>query len=101
MRPFSEHDPAASPLSSAALRYHVRQRAVADDVGPEATRPFGLLGAVGVPTPQRRKSRYCPHRQVAVDEQGRPLMETMSKEWASKSSSDGDEGPEEDWGWEE
>ncbi len=101
MRHLCEPDPAASPLSSAALRYLVRQPAVADQPGPEATRPFGLRGAVDVPTPKRREVRYCPQRQVAVDEQGRPLVETMGKEWASKASSDGDEGPEEDWGWRE
>jgi hypothetical protein len=38
---------------------------------------------------------------VAVDAEGCPLIETMGKEWKTKAQSDGDEGPEEDWGWEE
>jgi putative ATP-grasp target RiPP len=97
----TEPEPGASPLSSAALRYLVHQPAIADQAGPDATRPFGLRAATVVEAPVRREFRYCPDKQVAVDQQGRPLVETMGKDWKTKSSTDGDEGPEENWGWEE
>lgn len=96
-----EPEPGASPLASAALRYLVHQPANADCPGPDASRPFGLHCATPVEAPVRREFRYCPEKQVAVDEQGRPLVETMGKDWKTKSSTDGDEGPEENWGWEE
>jgi putative ATP-grasp target RiPP len=55
-----------------------------------------------VPTPVVSRPTYCPEQQLAVDVDGRPLVETKKKkEWKTKSSTDGDEGPEEDWGWEE
>jgi putative ATP-grasp target RiPP len=91
----------ADPLSSACLRYLVRQPAVAARPGPIATRPFGLRGATPVDPPIRPTIRYSHQQQVAVDQEGRPLIETMGKDWKSKASSDGDEGPEEVWGWEE
>ncbi|MEU6644495.1 putative ATP-grasp-modified RiPP [Saccharomonospora sp. NPDC046836] len=97
----AEPDPDASPLSSAALRYLVRQPATAHQPSPEATRPFGLRGAAAAATPVRREFRYCTAPQVAVDEHGRPLVETMGKDSKTKSSTDGDEGPEENWGLEE
>lgn len=46
-------------------------------------------------------SVYDHVRQMAVDGSGRPLIETMGKDWKTKASSDGDEGPEETYGWEE
>lgn len=97
----TEPEPGASPLASAALRYLVNQPVLADRPGPDSTRPFGLRGAKLVGTPVRREFRYCPEQQVAVDEHGRPLVETVGKDWKTKSSTDGDEGPEENWGWEE
>jgi putative ATP-grasp target RiPP len=40
--------------------------------------------------------RYCHRLQVAVDDTGRPLIESVEKkkpkEWESKTYSDGDEG---------
>ncbi|WP_033290914.1 putative ATP-grasp-modified RiPP [Amycolatopsis jejuensis] len=96
-----EPEPGASPLASAALRFLVRQSDQADRPGPAATRPFGLNGATPVDPPVRREFCYCPEKQVAVDEHGLPLIETMGKDWRTKSSTDGDEGPEENWGWEE
>lgn len=97
----TEPEPGASPLSSAALRYQVHQPVRAEEHGPDATRPFGLRAATTVEVPVRREFRNCPDRQVAVDDQGRPLVETMGKDWRTKASTDGDEGPEENWGWEE
>lgn len=91
----------ANPLSSASLRYLVHQAAVADQPGPAATRPFGLRAAVPVADPIRPVFRYSHQHQVAVDSDGRPLIETMGKDWKTKASTDGDEGPEEAWGWEE
>lgn len=83
------------------MRYLVSQPAVASQPGPAATRPFALRFAQTVPTPVTRQIHYCPDQQVALDKDGRPLIETMGKEWESKSCTDGDEGPEENWGWEE
>jgi len=90
-----------NPLSSAQVRYELRVAAIAEGPGPEETRPFGLRAAQTVPMPVRPPRGYCPIEQVAVDTDGRPLIETMGKEWKTKSSSDGDEGPEENYGWEE
>lgn len=97
-----------SPLSSAVLRYSLRTPATADGPGPHQTRPFGLRFAQTVPTPVSPEVRYCHQLQVAVDDDGRPLIgrmdgeEDQKKEYQSKTYSDGDEGQEEDtWGWEE
>jgi putative ATP-grasp target RiPP len=97
-----------SPLSSASLRYNLRAAVIADGPGPQETRPFGLRFARTVPLPVRPEVRYCHQLQVAVDDNGRPLIERMgweeeqNKQWQSKTYSDGDEGQEEDtWGWEE
>lgn len=94
-----------SPLSSASLRYNLRTAVTADGPGPRETRPFGLRFAQTLPIPVRPDVRYCDHRQVAVDGDGRPLIERMgweedqNKQWTSKTYSDGDEGQEEDtWG---
>jgi putative ATP-grasp target RiPP len=97
----TDPNPGDSPLSSASLRYLVRQPVISAGPGPVESRPFGLRHAHVVETPVRQDVRYCPTQQVAVDEEGRPLVETMGKKWTSKSSTDGDEGPEENWGWEE
>jgi putative ATP-grasp target RiPP len=90
-----------NPLSSASLRYLVRHPVMANEPGPTGTRPLGLRHARPVPPPTRPAYRYCWELQVAVDAQGRPLIETMSKDWKTKASSDGDEGPEEHYDWEE
>jgi len=89
------------PISSAQLRYTVRIPVASAAPGPEDTRPFGLRFARPVPSPVTRSYSYCHVQQVAVGGDGRPLIETMGKEWKTKSSTDGDEGPEENWGWEE
>ncbi|WP_370949061.1 putative ATP-grasp-modified RiPP [Amycolatopsis sp. cg5] len=90
-----------NPLSSAQLRYTVRVPATSAAPGQEETRPFGLRFTQLVPAPITKPFSYCHDQQVAVDTDGRPLIETMGKEWKTKSSTDGDEGPEENWGWEE
>lgn len=92
---------AENPLSTAQLRYERRAAATAAGPGPAQTRPFGLRAAVAVPTPVRPDVGFCDVTQVAVDPAGRPLIETMGKQWKTKANSDGDEGPEEDYGWEE
>lgn len=93
-----------SALSSASLRYSVRPTATADGPGTYETRPLGLRFAQVVPMPAPVVMRYCHELQVAVDDDGRPLIEgeTSEKQWATKHTTDGDEGPEETtWGWEE
>lgn len=93
-----------NPLSSGHLRYLVRQRVTADSPGPDTTRPFGLRVTTTVPHPVRQGYVYSHALQVAVGEDGRPLVETMGKNWVSKATSDGDEGTEEDhscWAWAE
>lgn len=89
------------PLSSAQLRYTVRVPVASATPGPEETRPFGLRFAQTMPTPVTKAFSYCHDQQVAVGDDGRPLSETMGKDWKTKSATDGDEGPEENWGWEE
>jgi putative ATP-grasp target RiPP len=91
--PISAHE--ENPLSSAHIRYHIRIPVVSAAPGPTETRPFGLRHARIVPTPVTRSYIYCPAQQVVIGGDGRPLIETMAKEWESKSSTDGDEGPEE------
>jgi putative ATP-grasp target RiPP len=88
-------------LSSAHLRYTVRHHVASSAPGPERTRPFGLRVTTPMPTPANKDYVFCHTRQVAVDADGRPLIETMGKDWKTKSTTDGDEGPEENWGWEE
>jgi len=95
-----------SPLSLASLRYSLRSAAAADGPGPRETRPLGLRFAQVVPIPSPVVVRYCHELQVAVDDDGRPLVEDVTskkqKQWATKHTTDGDEGPEETtWGWEE
>ncbi len=47
--------------------------------------------------------RFCDEQQVAVTDDGRdvPLLLVSGKDWKTKTKSDGDEGEEEDFGWEE
>jgi putative ATP-grasp target RiPP len=99
-----------NPLSSASLRYSMRPAPAAEGPGPRETRPLGLRFAHVVPMPAPAVVRYCPDLQVAVDDTGRPLIdkeedpdeESPKKQWATKHTTDGDEGPEETtWGWEE
>lgn len=90
-----------NPLSSAQLRYTVRTPTDSSTPGPSGTRPFGLRFARTVLTPTSVIYTYSHIQQVAVGDDGRPLVETKGKEWKTKSSTDGDEGPEENWDWEE
>lgn len=97
-----------NPLSSAVLRYSLRTAPEADGPGPNETRPFGLRFSQTMAAPVRQQVRYCQRRQLAVDEDDRPLImrldagEDNGKQWLTKAESDGDEGKEEDtWGWEE
>lgn len=91
------------PLASAAIRYGVRERAVAEEPSKPDHRPLALRFARTVPNPAVPDYVYDPQQQLAVDKLGRPLFEMgkKGKDWKTKAQSDGDEGPEEDWGWEE
>jgi putative ATP-grasp target RiPP len=92
---------ADDPLASAAIRLSARPRAPEDAPTGSDCRPLGLRFLHAMPTPVRPVCSYSPTKQVAVDRAGRPLAETMGKDWKTKGTSDGDEGPEEDYGWEE
>lgn len=94
-------DTDGNPLSSAEIRYNIRTSVSSATPGPLETRPFGLCFARVVPTPTLTAFTYCHDRQMALGDDGRPLIETQAKKWDTKSATDGDEGPEENWGWEE
>ncbi|MGH3693174.1 MAG: putative ATP-grasp-modified RiPP [Pseudonocardiaceae bacterium] len=88
-----------NPLSSAALRLELpAQRSIES---PSLSRPFVLRFAQQVSRPPRPDYRYSPEMQIALDPDGRPLIETMDKDVLTKRHSDGDEGPEEEYDWEE
>lgn len=89
----------SNPLSSAALRLEFPGERSAESAS--LARPFVLRFARQVPPPQRPKYRYSPELQIALDPSGRPLIETMNKDWLTKRHSDGDEGSEEEYDWEE
>ncbi len=93
----------ANPLSSANLRFSIRRTEKSANTSCPETRPLGLCGAREVARPVRADYLYCNARQIAVAPDGSdvPLIESMGKQWATKGKSDGDEGEEEDWGWEE
>ena len=93
--------PGDDPLASAAIRLSARPRTSEGTAVGSGSRPLGLRFLRQMPTPMRPMFSYSPIEQVAVDRQGRPLAETMGKDWKTKGTSDGDEGPEEDYGWEE
>lgn len=91
------------PLSSACLRLSVRPvPATSEPSGPD-TRPFSLRHAVAVARPVVPAFRFCERQQVAVTDDGCgvPLLLVSGKDWRTKAKSDGDEGEEEDYGWEE
>lgn len=92
-----------NPLASAAIRQELRSTPVAGVPSAPEHRPLALRFATNVPTPVARDYTYDRELQMATDPDGRPLIEMAKKgkEWKTKAQSDGDEGPEEDWGWEE
>jgi hypothetical protein len=69
-----------SQLSSSSLRYSLRTAVTSDGPGLQQTRPFGLRFAQTFPAPVCPAVRYCPQLQVAVDDDGRPLIERMDWE---------------------
>lgn len=81
------------PLASAAIRLSTRPGAPEGAIGRSESRPLGLRFLHAMPTPVRPMCSYSPIKQVAVDREGRPLAETMGKDWKTKGNSDGDEGP--------
>lgn len=60
-----------------------------------------LRFAQRAPPPRFPEYRYSPELQIALDLSGRPLIEMMDKDVRTKRHSDGDEGPEEEYDWEE
>lgn len=89
------------PLASAAIRLAPRQRGTVGVSTDSDLRPLGLRFLHEVAAPDTVECRYSHELQLAVDGSGRPLLETMGKDWRTKGSSDGEEGPEEHYDWEE
>lgn len=89
----------SNPLSSAALRFEFPTKRSVETAS--SARPFVLQFAHQVPRPQRPRYWYSPELQIALDPDGRPLIETMDKDVRTKRHSDGEEGPEEEYDWEE
>lgn len=91
------------PLASAALRYFVRPAPQTSRPSEPATRPLSLRHAVAITRPRPPVYRYSDELQVAVtdDGTGRPLLLVSGKDWKTKAKSDGDEGEEETYDWEE
>lgn len=89
----------SNPLSSAALRLELPAQRSAES--SSLSRPFVLRFARQIPRPRRPEYRYSPELQIALDPSGRPLVETMDKDVRTKRHSDGDEGTEEEYDWEE
>lgn len=89
------------PLASAAIRLSARPRPPEGAPAGPGRRPFGLRFRYAMSTPVRPEYCYSHSQQVAMDREGHPLVETMGKDWKTKGNSDGDEGPEENYGWEE
>lgn len=75
-----------------------------DKKGPSgpATRPFGLRKLREMAEPKASRYRYCHERQMAVaaDGTGGLMIEHMKLEWTTVTNNDGDEGPSEDYDWE-
>lgn len=90
----------SNPLSSAALRLEFPTGAVLGGVGV-AGAAFVLRFAQQITLRQRPEYRYSSELQIALDRDGRPLVETMDKDVRTKRHSDGDEGVEEEYDWEE
>ncbi|MGH7511232.1 MAG: putative ATP-grasp-modified RiPP, partial [Gemmatimonadales bacterium] len=80
----TREDTLDTPLSSASLRYSLRAVVTSDGPGSPETRPFGLRFARIVPTPIHPGVRYCHQLQVAVDDDGCPLIERMGGEEEQK-----------------
>lgn len=91
------------PLASAALRYFVRPAPRKSRPSEPATRPLNLRHAVAITRPCPPVYRYSDKLQVAVTDDGtdRPFVLVSDKDWRTKTKSDGDEGEEEDYDWEE
>lgn len=88
-----------NPLSSAALRLECPTHRSTES--GSSSRPYVLRFAQQVNRPQRPEYEYSGELQIALDAQGRPLIETMDKDWLTKRHSDGAEGVEEEYDWEE
>ncbi|MDP8931799.1 MAG: putative ATP-grasp-modified RiPP [Actinomycetota bacterium] len=67
--------------------------------GP-ATRPFGLRDLREMAEPKTEPYCYCHHRQLALASDGGLMVERMKLEWTTVTNNDGDEGPSEDYDWE-
>jgi putative ATP-grasp target RiPP len=91
----------SNPLSSAALRLEFPAGRCSVEPASLGARPFVLRFAQQILPRQRPEYRYSPELQIALDPRGRPLIETMDKDVLTKRHSDGDEGPEEEYDWEE
>jgi putative ATP-grasp target RiPP len=92
-------------LASVGLRaLHRPGDCVAADAGwRPGTMPLVLHGLEPAPRRDVPPHRYDPIRQVAVTEDGLPLLPTLEKDWTTiaGTETDGDGGDNESWTWEE
>lgn len=101
MSTLSVDDPLASSSEQFGLS-RPRQGSLCRELpSPPEVRPWGLRGMrrgalTGTPAPE---FAYCHDQQVAVDDDGRPLILTgmVDPSTASITDGDGDEGRSEDW----
>lgn len=89
------------PLASAAIRLAPSPRGTEQVSPTSAFRPLGLRHLRAMAFSPAPECTYSHREQGAVDRYSRPLLETMGKDWKTKGSSDGEEGPEEHYDWEE
>ena len=94
-------DPIASDSAQFPLARPMGTPDNADIPSPDSVRPWGLRGMKILPSTGQQIRMWCydHERQVAVDGDGTPLSETrMEEPTVNKvTSSDGDEGPMEDF----
>ncbi|MEW2507597.1 putative ATP-grasp-modified RiPP [Amycolatopsis sp. NPDC047767] len=96
--PAFANDPVATHSAQFPLG-PLRERAGDDAPSAPHIRPWGLRWmqegrVVGSEAP---RGTYDPASQLAVDSDGRPLIQMGAPTANSVSNSDGDEGPSEDW----
>ena len=91
------------PLSSGSMRYTLRAAPRDGDSSGAELRSLTLRHAVSVAQRVSRSHRYSDVLQVSVvdEDGGVPLITQAAKDWKTKAGSDGHDGDEEIYDWEE